>query len=221
MRETARPASRTLDSRPVPPSNRTASPIAACRRRRPIMQRPSYLSSRALLEEILDRRILLLDGSMGALIFSREPGEADYRGSRFADHPVPLKNCTDALVLTQPRLITDIHRAYLEAGSDIIETDTFNANALNMAEFGLREHVFEINKTGAELARRAADEFTRKNPDKPRFVAGSIGPTNKMLSKGTEPGKRVITFDEMVAVYYEQIHGLVSGGVDLLLPETS
>ena len=125
---------------------------------------------------------------------------------------------------TQPKIIEDIHRAYLEAGADIIETDTFNGTAVSLEEFGLEEHVFELNKTAAELARRVADEFTRKNPDKPRFVAGSIGPTKKQLSMGIhvdDPGRRDVTFDEMVASYLEQIRALVAGGVDILLPETS
>ena len=126
------------------------------------------------------------------------------RGQRFARHAHPIKNCTEALVLTQPKIIEDIHRAYLEAGADIIETDTFNGTAVSLEEFGLQEHVFELNKTAAELARRVADEFTRKNPDKPRFVAGSIGPTKKQLSMGIhvdDPGRRDTTFDEMVASY--------------------
>ncbi len=180
--------------------------------------------TRAILEELLSQRILLLDGSMGALIYSRGPTEEDYRGSRFRSHPVALKNCADVLVLSQPRMIEDIHRAYLEAGSDIIETNTFTATPISLSEFELQEHVFEINKTAAELARRAADDFTRRNPDKPRFVAGSIGPTNKSLCLGThveDPGRRDVTFDQMVETYYEQIKGLIAGGVDLLLPETS
>ena len=164
----------------------------------------------SLLEEILSRRIMVLDGSMGALIYSYKLTEEDVRGSRFAGHPVDLKNCTEVLVLTQPKLIEEIHRAYLEAGADIIETDTFNGTALSLEEFGLQEHVFELNTTAAELARRAADEFTRKNPDKPRFVAGSIGPTKKQLSMGIhveDPGRRDVTFDQMVANYTEQIRG--------------
>jgi 5-methyltetrahydrofolate--homocysteine methyltransferase len=184
----------------------------------------AQVSTREHLNQLLAERILLLDGSMGALIYSHKLEEADYRGSRFRNHPNSLKNCTEALVLTQPALIEKLHRAYFEAGSDIVETCTFTGNRLQMAEFGLREHVFEINKSAAEIARRAAEDFTRKTPDKPRFVAGSIGPTNKMLSMGThveDPGRRDVTFDEMVDVYYEQIHGLVAGGVDILLPETS
>ncbi|MFM7148868.1 MAG: homocysteine S-methyltransferase family protein, partial [Gemmataceae bacterium] len=128
------------------------------------------------------------------------------------------------MVLSQPGIIEEIHRAYLEAGADIIETDTFNGNRLSMEEFHLQDHVFEINKSAAEIARRAADDFTRRNPDKPRFVAGSIGPTKKQLSMGIhvdDPGRRDTTFDEMVTNYYEQIDALVQGGVDILLPETS
>ncbi len=147
---------------------------------------PSYVSKQGLLEELLDKRILLLDGAMGALIYAHEPREEDYRGTRFRNHPVLLGNCTDVLVLTQPLMIEEIHDAYLEAGADIIETDTFNGNRLALEEFGLQEHVVEMNKTAAELARRAADEWSRRTPDKPRFVAGSIGPTNKTLSMGIQ-----------------------------------
>src|SRR3954471_2025784 len=157
---------------------------------------------RALLEELLSERILLLDGSMGALIFSRSPTEEDYRGNLFKNHPVALRNCTEAMVLSQPRLIEDIHRAYLEAGSDIIETCTFNANAISLAEFVLRDRVRELNKKAAELARHAADDFTRRTPRKPRFVAGSIGPTNKQLTVGigNDPSRRDVTYDQMVEV---------------------
>ncbi len=181
-------------------------------------------SVRNLLEELLAQRILLLDGSMGALIYSRQPTEADYRGRRFTNHPVSLKNCTEAMVLSQPRWIEDIHRAYLEAGADIIETCTFTANRLSLEEFALEDQVAEINRRATELARRAADDFTRRNPDRPRFVAGSIGPTKKQLSLGIhveDPGRRDVTFDQMVANYTEQIAALVSAGVDILLPETS
>src|SRR5262245_50288317 len=180
-------------------------------------------STRDVLEELLAERILLLDGPMGALIYSREPQEEDYRGERFRHHPVSLKTCTEAFVPTQPRLIEDIHRAYLEAGADIIETCTFNGNGLSLEEFALADHVFEINQRAATLARRAADEFTRRNPDRPRFVAGSIGPTNKTLY--IEPGRpdqdsRTYSFDDFVASYYGQVEALVAGGVDLLAVET-
>jgi 5-methyltetrahydrofolate--homocysteine methyltransferase len=178
----------------------------------------------APLEELLSRRIGILDGSMGALIYSYQLSEDDVRGQRFARHDCPLKNCTEALVLTRPELIEGIHRAYLEAGADIIETDTFNGTALSLEEFGLHEHVHELNLRAAELARRAADAFTRKDPGRPRFVAGSIGPTKKQLSMGIhveDPGRRDVTFAEMVANYRTQVRALVEGGVDLLLPETS
>ncbi|AMV39155.1 methionine synthase [Planctomyces sp. SH-PL62] len=176
------------------------------------------------LEELLAERILVLDGAMGSVIYSYQPTEEDYRGSRFAKHPIPLKNCTEILVLSQPKMIEDIHRAYLEAGADIIETDTFNNNPLSLEEFGLEEHVRELNVRAVEIARKAADDYTRRNPGKPRFVAGSIGPTKKQLSMGIhveDPGRRDVTFDEMVANYKVQIAALVEAGVDLLLPETS
>jgi 5-methyltetrahydrofolate--homocysteine methyltransferase len=187
------------------------------------MQIPTHVGTRGVLEELLERRILLLDGALGSMIYARDPQEEDYRGSRFRRHPVLLKNCADVMVLTQPGLIEDIHRAYLEAGADIIETDTFNANAIGLAEFQLEEHVSELNRTAAEIARRAADAMTRRTPDKPRFVAGSIGPTNKTLSIAIkdDPGRRDATFDQMVAAYTEQVRALVAGGVDILLPETS
>jgi 5-methyltetrahydrofolate--homocysteine methyltransferase len=181
-------------------------------------------STREQLEEILSKRIMLLDGSMGALIYSHELDEEQFRGKPFARHSHNLKNCTEVLVVTQPELIDGIHRAYLEAGADIIETDTFNGSPVSMSEFGLEEHVFDLNKAAGELARRAADDFTRRNPDKPRFVAGSIGPTNKQLSMGIhveDPGRRDCTFDQMVENYTVQIKGLVAGGVDILLAETA
>ncbi len=167
---------------------------------------------------------MLLDGSMGALIYSHELDEEQFRGKPFARHSHNLKNCTEVLVATQPELIDGIHRAYLEAGADIIETDTFNGSPVSLAEFGLQDQVFALNKTAAELARRAADEFTRKTPGKPRFVAGSIGPTNKQLSMGIhveDPGRRDVTFDQMVENYSEQIRGLVAGGAQILLAETA
>ena len=179
-------------------------------------------SARDALLEIMARRILLLDGSMGALIFAKGLVEADYHGSLLLDHPKSLKNCTEALVLTQPRLITDIHRSYLEAGADIVETCTFNATSIGLAEFGLEDRVFEINKTAAELARHATEEWTRRNPDKPRFVAGSIGPTTKTLyiEPNAPPGTRTMSYDDFVLTYTAQIEGLVAGGVDLLAAET-
>src|SRR5262249_4053476 len=146
----------------------------------------------------------------------------DYAGTRFREHPKSLKNCTDALVLSRPQLIEEIHRAYCDAGADIIETCTFNATSIGLGEFGLLEHVFELNKTAGELARRAADDFTRRTPAKPRFVAGSMGPTNKTLyvEAGEDPGARSMSFQDFVAAYTAQVEGLVAGGVDLLALET-
>jgi 5-methyltetrahydrofolate--homocysteine methyltransferase len=187
------------------------------------MLRSALVSTRDVLEELMSQRILVLDGSMGALIFSKEPTEEDYRGTRFRHHPVALKNCTEALVLSQPKLIERIHCDYLEAGSDLIETCTFTATPISLAEFQLQDLVFEINKTAAELARRAAEDFTRRNPDRPRFVAGSIGPTNKTLylePSNPDLGARSLSFDDFVTSYYAQIEGLAAGGVDLLAAET-
>ncbi len=176
-----------------------------------------------VLDEILAERIMILDGAMGSMIYAHEPTEEDYRGSRFARHSHLLKNCTEILALSQPKMIEDIHRAYLEAGADIIETDTFNSNRLSLAEFGLDEHVRELNVRAVEIARRAADAFTIRTPGRPRFVAGSIGPTKKQLSMGIgdDPSRREVTYDQMVANYKEQVAALVEGGADLLLPETS
>lgn len=173
-------------------------------------------------EQLLSERILILDGAMGTMIQRFSPTEADYRGERFAKHPIDLKNAGDVLVLTQPDMISNIHRQYLAAGADIIETDTFNANLISMEEFGLTEFMREINVTAARLARSACDEFTAQNSKKPRFVAGSVGPTKVLLSfNADKPGYRPVTFDQMVASYSAQIRGLIEGGVDLLLPETS
>jgi 5-methyltetrahydrofolate--homocysteine methyltransferase len=180
------------------------------------------MTTRERLDELMAERILLLDGSMGAYIYFRNLAESDYHGTRFRGHPVSLKNCTDVLVLTQQPLIEEIHRAYLDAGADIIETCTFNANPLSLTEFSLEDHAIEMNKTAAELARRAADAFTHRNPTNPRFVAGSIGPTNKTLyiEPGREPGNRTYSYDDFVVSYTRQIEGLVAGGVDLLAAET-
>lgn len=182
-------------------------------------------STRDAIEELVSQRILVLDGAMGTTLQAFELKEADYRGSRFKNHPKDLRGYHDLLNLTQPQVVEQVHTLYLDAGSDIIETNTFTATVLGMIEYGLDSSlVFEINKKAAQIAKRAAERVTRQNPDRPRFVAGSIGPTNKSLSLGTDvedPGKRQVTFDQMVDTYYEQVRGLVAGGVDLLLPETS
>ena len=179
---------------------------------------------RERLEALLDERILLLDGSMGALLYSRGLEEEDYCGSVFVDHPAKLKNCTEALVLSRPDLIADIHRAYLDAGADIIETDTFNATRLSLGEFHLEDYVGRINHRAVAIAKELAEEYTRRDPAKPRFVAGSIGPTKMQLSMGIhveDAGHRDTTYDEMVANYAEQVEALLDAEVDILLPETS
>jgi len=174
------------------------------------------------LQELLSERILLIDGSMGALLMSKGLVDDDYRGKRFADHPIDLKNATDILCLTQPEMIAGIHRDYLEAGADIIETNTFQGSTITLKEFGLEHLTREVNRVAVELAKREAEIYTKKNPAKPRFVAGSIGPTNVLLSFNAEhPGERKVSFDQMVASYAEQVRGLLDGGVDILLPETS
>jgi 5-methyltetrahydrofolate--homocysteine methyltransferase len=173
-------------------------------------------------EQLLSERILVLDGAMGTMIQRYQPSEADYRGDRFLSHPIDLKNAGDVLVLTQPQMIAEIHRQYLAAGADIIETDSFNANIISLEEFGLADLTREINITAARLARQVCDEFAASEPHKPRFTAGSIGPTKVMLSfNADKQGYRPVTFDRMVESYSEQIRGLIEGGVDLLLPETS
>ena len=177
---------------------------------------------RERLSEILSRRILVLDGSMGALLLQRQLTEADYRGERFRTHSVDLKNAADLLCLSQPELIGELHREYLDAGADIIETNTFTANAISLKEYHLEALTYEINWAAAAIARQQAQEVTEHNPGKPRFVAGSIGPTKVQLSLNPDvPGTRPVTFEEMVASYTEQVRGLVDGGVDLLQPETS
>ncbi|MBC8351276.1 MAG: methionine synthase [Planctomycetes bacterium] len=177
------------------------------------------------LEELLAERILILDGAMGTMIFSLGIDEVTMRGERFANHHKDLKNFVDIVALTHPDKLTEVHRMYLEAGADIIETNTFGASPIGMEEFGLPpELVREINLAACACARRAADEFTKLTPDKPRLVAGSIGPTAKTTSmspKVEDPGYRAVTFDQHVDSYYEQIAALVEGGVDFLLPETT
>jgi 5-methyltetrahydrofolate--homocysteine methyltransferase len=183
------------------------------------------LSSRSdVLRSILDTRIAILDGAMGTMVHQLGLDEAGFRGQRFASHHRDLKNCIDALTLSQGDAIRGIHAAYLEAGADIVETNTFGATSVALADFGLQEHTREMNLVAASLARAAADAATAKTPDKPRFVAGSIGPTNKQLSIAgnvADPGHRDVTYDEMVATYREQIEALIEGGVDILLAETA
>ena len=175
------------------------------------------------LHELLATRILILDGAMGTMIQRRNLVEADYRGERFTDHPRELKGNGDLLQVTRPDVIGDIHREYLAAGADIIETNTFSGTWIAQADYALEPFVREMNLAGALVAREAADEWTRKTPDRPRFVAGAIGPTNRTLSISPDvnnPAFRAITFDEMCDAYRDQIRALLDGGVDLLLMET-
>ncbi len=176
-----------------------------------------------IIRQQLAKRILVLDGAMGTLIQRHQLTESDFRGQRFKDWPVDLKGNNDLLSLTQPQIIKKIHQTYLDAGADIIETNTFNANAISQADYQMQELVYEMNYAAAQLARQAVDQKTQETPDQPRFVAGSIGPTNRTLSispKVEDPAYREVTFDQVVQAYYQQAKGLIEGGVDLLLIET-
>jgi 5-methyltetrahydrofolate--homocysteine methyltransferase len=175
------------------------------------------------LYDALKTRILILDGAMGTMIQRHKPDEAAYRGKRFASHPRDVKGNNDLLILTQPQMISDIHRAYLEAGADIIETNTFSSTTIAQADYGMERLAYELNLEGAKLARSVADEVTAKTPDKPRWVAGSIGPTNRTASISpdvNDPGYRNISFDDLYKAFREQTEGLIEGGADLLLVET-
>jgi 5-methyltetrahydrofolate--homocysteine methyltransferase len=181
------------------------------------------MNTKELIEKALKERILIIDGAMGTMIQRHKLEEKDYRGARFSDWKSDLKGNNDLLVLTQPEIIEGIHREYLEAGADIIETDTFNAQRISMADYHMEELAFEMNVAAAKVARKAADDYTARNPAKPRFVAGAIGPMNKTLSLSPDvdnPGFRSVSFDEVASAYYEQVQALVEGGVDLLLIET-
>ncbi|MGE0078679.1 MAG: methionine synthase [Bacteroidales bacterium] len=171
----------------------------------------------------LNQKILVLDGATGTMIQRFKLQEADFRGTIFANHPVPLKGDNDLLVLTRPDVIESIHRDYLNAGADIIETNTFNATTISQADYGMQDWVEKINYEGASIARKIADEFTAMNPSKPRFVAGSMGPTNRTASMSPDvnrPGFRAVTFFDLVLAYSQQAKALIEGGVDILLVET-
>lgn len=175
------------------------------------------------LEQEASRRILVLDGAMGTMIQSYKLKEEDYRGERFKDYPSDLKGNNDLLSLTQPEIIKEIHAKYLEVGADIIETNTFNGTRISMADYNMEDLVPELNFQSAKIAREVADEFTVRQPEKPRFVIGSMGPTNKTASISpnvNNPGYRAIDFDTLVKNYKEQAHALIKGGVDGLLVET-
>lgn len=175
------------------------------------------------ISEILKDRILVLDGAMGTMIQRYKLEEEDFRKGWFEDHDCSLKGNNDILVLTRPEIIKEIHAAYFEAGADIIETNTFGGTTVAQADYSLEKAVYDINYQGAKIAKEVADEFTKNNPDKPRFVAGSMGPTTKLSSMSpdvNDPGYRAISFDELVVAFEEQALGLVEGGADLLLVET-
>ncbi|MGA9163240.1 MAG: methionine synthase [Thiobacillus sp.] len=177
----------------------------------------------SLIRSLLDQRILVLDGAMGTMIQSYKLSEADYRGERFADFAHDLKGNNDLLCLTQPHIIKEIHTKYLAAGADILETNSFNATSISMADYHMEHLVPELNFTAARLAREAADEATTQNPDKPRFVAGVLGPTSRTATISpdvNDPGYRNVSFDQLRAAYLEAIDGLVKGGVDILIVET-
>lgn len=173
------------------------------------------------IQKIARERILILDGAMGSMLQDYRLDEAGYRGPRFEDWPHPLKGNNDLLNLSQPQIVEEIHSKYFAAGADMVETNTFNAQTVSMADYGMESLVRELNLAGARLARKAADAYS--TPDKPRFVAGAIGPTNRTLSLSPDvnrPGYRAISFDELATAYQEQTEALIEGGVDVLLVET-
>src|SRR5678809_938392 len=184
------------------------------------------------IRDLLNERILIIDGAMGTMIQRYKLSEADYRGERFKDWASDIKGNNDLLCLTQPQIIKQIHKAYLEAGADILETNTFNAQRISMADYHMEDLSYEINLAAAKIAREAIKEFESQDPNSnpdnyrdqnPKFVAGAIGPMNKTLSLSPDvnnPGYRALTFDDAMNAYYEQVKGLVEGGVDLLLIET-
>ena len=177
----------------------------------------------ANIYDILKEKILVLDGAMGTMIQEYKFSESDYRGSRFKDHPCSVKGNNDLLSLTQPEAIKSIHEKYLEVGSDIIETNTFSSTSIGMADYSMESIVYDINFESAKIAKEAALKYSKITPEKPRFVAGSIGPTNRTASMSpdvNDPGFRAITFDDLVKAYSEQINALIDGGVDILLVET-
>ncbi|KQC29875.1 homocysteine S-methyltransferase family protein [Flagellimonas eckloniae] len=175
------------------------------------------------IEEILQERILVLDGAMGTMLQRYKFQEKDFRGNRFKDWEHPLQGNNDLLSLTQPEAIAEVHRKYFAAGADIVETNTFSGTTIAMADYHMEELVYELNYESAKIAKKVADEFTAKEPHKPRFVAGSIGPTNKTASMSpdvNDPGFRAVSFDELRIAYKEQVEALLDGGSDILLVET-
>ncbi|MDH3381966.1 MAG: homocysteine S-methyltransferase family protein [Flavobacteriaceae bacterium] len=175
------------------------------------------------IQQALQQRILVLDGAMGTMLQQYKFTEADFRGERFKDYPTSLQGNNDLLSITQPEAIKTIHAKYFEAGADIIETNTFSGTTIAMADYQMENLVYELNYESAKIAREVADEFTKREPNKPRFVAGSIGPTNKTASMSpdvNDPGFRAVTFDDLRIAYKQQVEALIDGGVDVLLVET-
>lgn len=177
----------------------------------------------ANIKEELEKRILVLDGAMGTMLQRYNFTEEDFRGERFKDFPISLKGNNDLLSLTQPEAIKEVHRKYFEAGADIIETNTFSGTTIAMADYKMEDLVYELNFQSAKIAKEVADEFTAKNPSKPRFVVGSMGPTNRTASMSpdvNDPGFRAVTFEDLRVAYKQQVEALIDGGVDLLMVET-
>ncbi|QDO92834.1 5-methyltetrahydrofolate--homocysteine methyltransferase [Formosa sediminum] len=173
--------------------------------------------------QAIQQRILVLDGAMGTMLQRYNFSEEDFRGERFKDYPSPLKGNNDLLSLTQPKAIADVHRKYFEAGADIVETNTFSGTTIAMADYDMEDLVYELNFESARIAKQVAEEMTKANPEKPRFVAGSIGPTNRTASLSPDvnrPEYRAVTFEELRKAYHQQTEALLDGGVDLLLVET-
>lgn len=177
----------------------------------------------ANIKEELQKRILVLDGAMGTMIQRYKLTEEDFRGDRYKDHPLPLKGNNDLLSITRPDVIKEIHAKYFESGADIVETNSFGSTTVAQEDYGLENDVYDINYAAAKIAKEVAEDFTARHPEKPRFVAGSIGPTTKLSSMSpdvNDPGFRAVTFQELVEAFYEQVKGLVEGGSDVLLVET-
>uniref|UniRef100_UPI00404B00FF homocysteine S-methyltransferase family protein n=1 Tax=Flavobacterium sp. TaxID=239 RepID=UPI00404B00FF len=175
------------------------------------------------IQEAIKERILVLDGAMGTMLQRNNFSEEDFRGTRFKDFPHPLKGNNDLLSITQPEAVKQVHRLYFQAGADIVETNTFSGTTIGMADYHLEDLVYELNYESAKIAREVADEFTAQNPEKPRFVAGSIGPTNRTASMSpdvNDPGFRAVTFDDLRIAYKQQVEALIDGGCDVLLVET-
>lgn len=189
----------------------------------PSVKTMKVIESAKALDKAAAERILIIDGAMGTMIQAHNLDEAGYRGDRFKDWERDVKGNNDLLVLSQPAIIQEIHEQYLEAGADIVETNTFNAQVISMADYGMEELSYEINFAAAKLARAAVDKYNAKTPDRPRFVAGAVGPTNRTASLSPDvnnPGFRNVTFDELREAYKEQMLGLIDGGSDIILIET-